>query len=235
MVETNDIKPVTQPEPVVGVDLGITTLATLSAGPPVLGPRSHAAALKRLRRANKALARKKRFSSNWRKAKRRLARVHARVANVRRDVTHKLTTRLARTYRVIGIEDLNVKGMAANRHLSRAVLDGGFFEFRRQLTYKTRTSGSRLVGADRWFASSKTCSCCGVVKATLALSQRTFACDDCGFEAPRDLNAALNLARLAASSAASACGEPRSGAQRKPRVKRGSVKQEEKTAVLEAA
>ena len=203
MVETNDIKPVTQPEPVVGVDLGITTLATLSAGPPVPGPRSHAAALKRLRRANKALARKKRFSSNWRKAKRRLARVHARVANVRRDV---------------GIEDLNVKGMAANRHLSRAVLDSGFFEFRRQLTYKTRLYGSRLVVADRWFASSKTCSCCGVVKATLAWSQRTFACDDCGFEAPRDLNAALNLARLAASSAASACGEPRSGAQRKPRV-----------------
>jgi putative transposase len=134
-----------------------------------------------------------------------------------------------------GIEDLNVKGMAANRHLSRAVMDGGFFEFRRQLTYKTRLYGSRLVVADRWFASSKTCSCCGVVKAMLALSQRTFACDDCGFEAPRDLNAALNLARFAASSAASACGEPRSGAQRKPRVKRGSAKQEEKTVVLEAA
>ncbi|MBO0696368.1 MAG: transposase [Verrucomicrobia bacterium] len=235
MIDTDDIKPIIQPEPVVGVDLGVTTLATLSVGPEVPGPKSHAAALKRLRRANKALARKKRFSANWRKAKRRLARVHTRVANIRRDPTHKLTTRLAKTFKAIGIEDLNVKGMAANRHLSRAVMDGGFFEFRRQLTYKTRLYGSRLVVADRWFASSKTCSCCGVVKATLALSQRTFSCDDCGFEAPRDLNAALNLAHVAASSAASACGEPRSGAQRKPRVKRGSVKQVENSALPVAA
>ena len=235
MVETDDVKPVTQPEEVVGVDLGVTTLATLSTGEAQEGPKSHTAALKRVRRANKALARKKRFSAHWRKAKRRLARVHTRIANVRRDATHKLTTKLAKTFKVIGIEDLNIKGMAANRHLSRAVMDGGFFEFRRQLAYKTQLYGSRLVVADRWFPSSKTCSCCGVIKPTLALAERTFRCDDCGFEAPRDLNAALNLAIEAASSAASACGEPRSGARRKPRVKRGSVKQEEKTAVLEDA
>ena len=235
MVETNDVKPVDQPEPIVGIDLGVTTLATLSTGEAVQGPKSHATALKRLRRANKALARKRRLSANWRKQKRRLARVHTRIANIRRDATHKLTTRVAKRFKVIGVEDLNVKGMAANRHLSRAVMDGGFFEFRRQLDYKTHLYGSRLVVVSRWFPSSKTCSCCGVIKETLALSQRTFACDDCGFEASRDLNAALNLARLAASSAASACGEPRSGAQRKPRVKRGSAKQEEKTVVLKAA
>ena len=228
MVETDDVKPVVQPEPVVGVDLGVTTLATLSTGETIEGPKSHTAALKRLRRANKALACKRRFSANWRKQKSRLARIHARITNVRRDATHKLTTRLANTYKTIGIEDLNVKGMASNRHLSRAVMDGGFFEFRRQLAYKTRFYGSRLVVANRWYPSSKTCSCCGVIKETLALSQRIFHCDDCGFEAPRDLNAALNLARLAASSAVTACGEPRSGAGRKPRVKRGSAKQEEK-------
>jgi hypothetical protein len=98
-----------------------------------------------------------------------------------------------------------------------------------------RKKGSRVVVADRWFASSKTCSCCGVVKATLALSQRTFDCDDCGFEADRDHNAALNLAKMAASSAASACGEERSGAVRKSRVKRASTKQEENTALDKAA
>ena len=229
IVETDDIKPVDQPRPLVGVDLGVATLATLSTGEAVEGPKSHAAALKRLRRANKALARKRRFSANWRKQKARLARIHGRIANVRRDVTHKLTTMLAKTFKAIGIEDLNVKGMAANRSLARAIMDGGFHEFRRQLTYKTRLYGSRVVVADRWFPSSKMCFCCGVVKETLALSQRTFHCDDCGFEAPRDLNAALNLARLAASSAVTACGEARSGAGRKPRVKRASAKQEEKT------
>jgi putative transposase len=228
MVETDDIKPVMQPQPVVGVDLGVTTLATLSTGEAVAGPKSHAAALKRLRRSNKALARKRRGSANFRKAKRRLGRLHTRIANVRRDATHKLTTRLAKTFRVIGIEDLNVRGMVRNRCLARAVLDGGFHEFRRQLTYKARQYGARVVVADRWYPSSKTCSCCGVVKDTLALSQRTFKCDDCGFEAGRDHNAALNLARLAASSAVSACGESRSGTSRKARVKRGSTKQDEK-------
>jgi putative transposase len=235
MVETDDVKPVLQCVPIVGVDLGVATLATLSSGEAVEGPKSHTAALKRLRRANKALARKRRFSANWRKQKSRLARLHARIANVRRDATHKLTTRLAKTFKTISIEDLNVKGMASNRRLSRAVMDGGFFEFRRQVDYKTRLYGSRLVVANRWFPSSKTCSCCGVIKQTLALSQRIFHCDDCGFEAPRDVNAALNLAALAASSAVTACGEPRSGVGRKPRVKRGAAKQEEKTVILEAA
>ena len=114
-------------------------------------------------------------------------------------------------------------------------LDGGFFEFRRQINYKARLYGSRVVVANRWYPSSKTCSCCGVVKETLALSQRVFHCDDCGFEAPRDVNAALNLARIAASSAVTACGENRSGAERKPRVKRSSAKQEARPVLSEAA
>ncbi|QXX76712.1 hypothetical protein MHY1_p00234 (plasmid) [Methylovirgula sp. HY1] len=134
---------------------------------------------------------------------------------------------LAKTYRLIGIEDLNVRGMASNRRVARSIMDGGFFEFRRQLDYKARFYGATVVVADRWFPSSKTCSCCGSVKAELALSQRTFTCDVCGFEADRDLNAAKNLKRLAASSAVSAGGEERSGAVRKPRVKRASAKQEQ--------
>ena len=234
-METNDVKPVEQPAAVIGVDLGVSTLATLSTGEKVAGPKSHKAALKRLRRANKALARKRRGSANFRKAKRRLTRIHARIANIRRDAAHKLTTRLAKTFKVVGIEDLNVRGMAANRCLARSVMDGGFHEFRRQLDYKTRFYGSRLVVADRWHPSSKTCSCCGVVKETLALSQRTYHCDDCGFEEDRDVNAAVNLALYAASSAAAACGENRADAKRKPRVKRSSTKQEENTALPEAA
>lgn len=235
MVETDDVQPVEQPSPVVGVDLGVSVLATLSTGETITGPKSHAKALKRLRRANKALARKRRGSANFRKAKRRLARLHARITNIRRDATHKLTTRLTKTFGAIGIEDLNVKGMAANRSLARSIMDGGFFEMRRQLTYKARMYGAQLVVADRWFPSSKTCSCCGVVKPTLALSQRAFSCDACGFVADRDHNAACNLERIAASSAATACGAERSDVKRKPRVKRAATKQEENTALPEAA
>jgi putative transposase len=234
-IDTDDVRPVAQPEAVVGIDLGVTTLATLSTGEAIEGPKSHAAALKRLRRANKAMARKRRGSRNARKAKARLARLHRRIGAIRRDATHKLTTRIAKTYAVIGIEDLNVRGMVRNRCLARAVSDGGFHEFRRQLTYKARLYGARIVVADRWYPSSKTCSCCGVIKETLDLAERTFRCTDCGFEAGRDVNAALNLAGMAASSAVSACGEARSGPVRKSRVKRASAKQEPKPELALAA
>ncbi len=226
MVETDDVRPVAQPLAAVGVDLGITTLATLSSGETITGPKAHMAMLKRLRRSSRALSRKKRGSRNAARARRRLARLHARIANIRRDAMHKATTALAKTYRRIGIEDLNVRGMARNRRLARSIMDGGFFEFRRQLEYKARFYGATVIVADRWFPSSKTCSCCGSVKTELALSQRHFKCDDCGYEAGRDFNAARNLGKLAASFAVSACGEERSGAARKPRVKRALMKQE---------
>jgi putative transposase len=213
----------------------VTTLATLSTGEAIEGPKSHKMALKRLRRANKAMARKRRGSANARKAKARLGRLHRRIGVIRRDVTHKLTTRLTKTYAVIGIEDLNVRGMVRNHCLARAVSDGGFHEFRRQIEYKARLYGARVVLADRWYPSSKSCSCCGVIKETLDLAERMFRCTDCGFEAGRDVNAALNLAGMAASSAVSACGEARSGVSRKARVKRASVKQEEVEVLKEAA
>ena len=226
LVDTPDIQPVAQPEEAVGVDLGVSVLATPSQGQPIEGPKAHTTLLGRLRRTNQALSRKRRGSPNAGKAKRRLARLHARIANIRKDATHKATTRLAKTYRCIGVEDLNVRGMARNRCLARSIMDGGFREFRRQLEYKARFYGATVVVADKWFPSSKTCSCCGSVKAELALSQRLFRCHECGFECDRDKNAALNLERLAASSAVSACGEERSGASRKSRVKRASKKQE---------
>nr|WP_196799485.1 RNA-guided endonuclease TnpB family protein [Verrucomicrobium sp. 3C] len=214
------------PQDAVGVDLGVTTLATLSRGEPIPGPKAHAQLLKRLRRENRRLSTKQKGSANRRKARKRIARIHQRITNIRRDATHKATTMLTQTYRRIGIEDLNVCSMARNRHLARSIMDGAFFEFRRQLAYKARFYGSTVIVADRWYPSSKTCSCCGSVKAELALSQRTYHCDACGHEVDRDLNAARNLEILAASSAVSACGEERSGARRRPRVKRASTKQE---------
>lgn len=229
MVETDDIKPLEQPCAVVGVDLGIKTLAVLSDGHEVEGPKAHKALLQRLRRSSRSLSRKRKGSANRRKAKARLARRHARISHVRKDAAHKLTTMLATTYRRIGIEDLNVRGMASNRGLARSIMDGGLFELRRQLDYKARFYGATVIVADRWYPSSKTCSCCGSVKSGLALSQRWFTCDNCGFETGRDLNAALNLKHLAASSAVTACGEERSGVVRKPRVKRASLKREPDT------
>jgi putative transposase len=150
MVETDDVKPVEQPQEVVGVDLGITTLATLSDGVTIPGPRAHTALLGRLRRTSRSLSRKRKGSANRRKAKAKLARLHSRIAAIRRDATHKATMMLAKTYRRIGIEDLNVRGMARHRRLARSIMDGGFFALRRQLAYKARFYGasvsSRIAG-----------------------------------------------------------------------------------------
>jgi len=104
------------------------------------------------------------------------------------------------------IEDLNVSGMLANHKLAKAIADMGFHEFRRQIEYKCDLYGSELIIADRWFASSKTCSGCGVKKEKLTLAERVFKCDSCGLEIDRDLNASTNLEHLADSSSVSACG-----------------------------
>ena len=129
-------------------------------------------------------------------------------------------------FHTIGIEDLNVKGMVKNRHLSRAVSDMGFFEFRRQLDYKTAQRGGVVVVADRWYPSSKTCSTCGHKLEALPLSVREWTCPECGSVHDRDVNAAINLRNLAVSSTVSACGEEGSGSGRKTRTKPASAKQE---------
>jgi putative transposase len=240
MVDTSDVAPVVQPHFSVGVDLGVKTLATLSADKvieEVVGPKAHTAALKRLRKANKSLARKKRGSKNFEKAKKRLARIHAGVANVRRDAHHKLTHRLVTLYQHIGIEDLNVRGMVANGRLARRVSDAAFGEFRRMLEYKAKLYGAQVVVANRFYASTKTCNHCGTVNPKVILGVDEWACGSCGAVHQRDHNAAINLENvaIAASSAVNACGEERNGAKRKPRVKRSSVKQEENTVLEEAA
>ncbi len=200
----------------IGVDLGVLALATLSDGTVIPGPKALRRGLLRLRRLSRAHARKRRGSRNRARAARRLARHHAKVAAVRRDHLHKLTTRLAKTHGRIVVEDLNVKGMLGNRRLARALSDAGFYEFRRQLTYKCRWYGCELVVADRWYPSSKTCSGCGAVKPELSLSERTYRCQSCGVVLDRDLNAAINLAGWAhpavtasAAETLTACGADR--------------------------
>ena len=183
----------------VGIDLGVKTLATLSDGTVIENPRCLAASERRLKRAQKALSRKTSSSKRRAKARAKVARLHAHVANQRLDAIHKATTWLAGTYSEISIEDLNAAGMVRNHHLAKAVSDAAFGEFRRQLEYKTAKTGARLHVVDRWFASSKTCSTCGRVKAKLSLSERVYTCDGCGLVMDRDLNAAVNI--LVAGSA----------------------------------
>ena len=156
---------------VVGVDLGITSLAVLSTGQIVPNPRHLDGALTALRRTQRQAARRRgpdrrtrtTGSNRWAKTKARVAALHTRVGNARRDGLHKLSTRLVHEHDVVVIEDLNVAGMVRNHRWARAICGLGMAELRRQLDYKTRDAGVRLVVADRWFPSSKTCSACGAV------------------------------------------------------------------------
>ena len=190
----------------IGVDLGVKTLLTGAddAGNVVTvdGPKALRSSLRRLRRASRVHSRKAKGSVNRRKAAARLARVHARVADVRADTLHKATSALASRYETVVAEDLNVAGMARNRRLARAIADQGFGQARRMLGYKTVRNGGQLIIADRWYPSSRTCSGCGAVKAKLALSQRVFTCESCGLVLDRDVNAAINLLNLGTASGA---------------------------------
>ncbi|WP_430626172.1 RNA-guided endonuclease InsQ/TnpB family protein [Sulfobacillus thermotolerans] len=240
----------------VGVDWGVSALATLSTGEKVIGPKPHRALRKRLRRLSRSLSRKHRaakaklglaanapipkgvrlpVSENAKKSRAKLSRLHARVANIRADALHKLTSDLTRRFHTIGIEDLNVRGMLKNHRLARSIADMSFFEFRRQLEYKAERRGGIVVVADRWFASSKICSVCAVKQDKMPLAVRQWTCPDCGTIHDRDENAARNLlayglAALSGSTASSAgceaCGEEGSGSSRKTGVKPASAKQE---------
>lgn len=209
----------------VGVDLGVSALATLSTGEVVPGPKAHKALLGRLQRLSRSLSRKVKGSANRKKAKAKLGRLHSRISDIRKDALHKLTTAVTRRFHTVGIEDLNVRGMVQNRNLARSVSDMGFFEFRRQLEYKAAQRGGIVVAADRWYPSSKTCSACGYKLDALPLAVRQWSCPVCGADHDRDVNAAINLKNLAVSSTVSVCGEEGAGSTRKSRAKPASVKQ----------
>jgi putative transposase len=219
----------TRPGSVVGVDLGVKSLAVLSTGETVPNPRHLETAQRELRRLQRQAARRvgpdkrtrRQPSQRWRESRARIARLHTAVANARRDGLHKLTTRLVRTFGAIVVEDLNVAGMTENRRLARHVAGVGMAELRRQIEYKAHWSGVRVHVADRWYPSSRTCSGCGVVKAKLRLSERVYRCESCGPVLDRDLNAARNLAALARCETSSpSCGATRNEPAGNPRQTR---------------
>ena len=201
-----DPTPASRPVNIGGVDVGVGQYAT-SDGQLNPVPRAYRAAEKKLKRAQQSLARKKKGSKNRAKAKAKLARIHGRIADIRSDWTHKFTRHLVDRYTHIGIEDLNVRGMTKNKRLAKSIYDAAFFEFRRQLEYKAPEVGGHVIVADRWYPSSRLCNQCGAKTKHLPLHTRTWTCQNCGNWHHRDINAAINLKNLAASSAVTACEE----------------------------
>lgn len=210
----------------VGVDVGITVLATLSTGEKFTGPKALRTSLDRLRHLSRSLSRKVKGSRNRAKARLKLARLHERIANIRSDSLHQLSTSITRCFHTIGIEDLNVKGMMASSRLARAIADMGFRELRRQLEYKAAWRAGVVVVANRWYPSSKKCSNCSYMLASLDLGVRHWTCPDCGMPHDRDVNAAINLKNMAVSSTASACGGVGADLAREREVKPALEKQE---------
>ncbi|MDR0295774.1 MAG: transposase [Prevotellaceae bacterium] len=198
----------------VGIDLGVQNLAVLSNGAKVAGAKAYKALRPRIRRLSKSLSRKtggrkgECKSKNYIRAQIKLAGLHARIANIRKDETHKLTSMITKNYSIIGIEKLNIAGMLKNHRLARSISDMSFFEFRRQIEYKSKMTGSKLNIADWHYPSSKLCSTCGYkMEGDLPLSIREWECPICKSHHDRDINAAINLKNNAVSYTVSACGE----------------------------
>ncbi len=200
----------------LGVDLGIKTLAVVSDGREFANPKALRKAQKQLARRQRELARRQPGGRNREKTREKIARLHYRIANIRRDALHQATAAITARNKpesqrpcTIALEDLNVNGMVKNHRLAQAIADVGMGEFRRQVEYKARWLGERVIIADRFFPSSRRCSVCGAINAELTLAERVWTCD-CGVVHDRDLNAARNLAQLAttvSSTGSHACGE----------------------------
>ena len=203
LVDVN-IEPLPPVKKQVGIDLGISALMTLSDGEKVANPKGFKAKYRKLRKAQKALSRKVKGSNNRHQARLRVARVHAEIADARKDNLHKLTTRLIRENQTIVVEDLAVKNMVKNHKLAQAISDASWGELVRQLEYKAEWYGREFIKIDRWFPSSKRCGSCGHVVDKLSLSIRSWDCPSCGVGHDRDINAAKNI--LAAGLAVSVCG-----------------------------
>lgn len=184
--------PVQQSESSVGIDVGINSFATLSTQQVFDAPKPLKQAKTKLATLQRQASKQVRGSQNQRKTYHKIRRLHARIARIRLDFLHKLTTYLAQTFKLIKIEKLNVQGMMANHKLSGAISDLGFYEFKRQLDYKCKMYGANLVLVDQWFPSTKTCSNCGT-KKDMPLSIRTFDCPACGRSLDRDFNASINI------------------------------------------
>jgi putative transposase len=199
-VEMDLPNPKATEKPVAGVDLGILALATISDGTSVENPHALKRGQRMIRRLQRVVSRRQKGSINRQKVVRQLAKAHLRIANVRRNALHQVTSLLARTKSAVVLEDLNVNGMVQNHHLAQAIADVGFYEFRRQMVYKGQWYGCQVILADPFYPSSKRCSQCGNIKVEMGLSERVYICDHCGLTIDRDLNAALNLEQLTTGS-----------------------------------
>ncbi|MGA5823127.1 RNA-guided endonuclease InsQ/TnpB family protein [Kitasatospora sp. NPDC094028] len=222
LCDDSDIKPLPVLDTAVGIDAGITSLVTLSTGEKITNPRHERHDRERLARAQRGLSRKARGSKNREKARVKVARIHVVIADRRRDFLHKLTTRLVRENQTVVIEDLTVRNLLKNHELARAISDASWTELRAMLEYKCAWYGRELIIVDHWFPSSKLCSACGAIAASMPLKVREWTCG-CGAAHDRDVNAARNI--LAAGLAVAACGDG-VRPQRSTPGGRSSVKQE---------
>lgn len=209
-VETSMVPSPCESQASVGVDLGVSVLATLSDGQENVGAKPLKTYLRRLKRLQRARSKAVLGSNNFSKLKLREARLHYKIYCIRKDALHKLTSGLVDKYRYISIEDLNIRGMLLNHKLARAIADMGFYEFKRQLLYKAAQKGNTVLVMDPWFASTKTCCVCDAKKTVFTLGERIFQCENCGLKIGRDLNASRTLEKqlfTGSSPGIYACGQ----------------------------
>jgi putative transposase len=200
----------------IGVDVGIKDVVVTSEGWKSGAAKYAYCYARQLRMAQRRLSSKKKGSNRRRRQQQHVARIHARIADSRKDFLHQLSSKLMNENQVICLEDLNIKGMLRNRRLSKAVADSGLFELRRQLEYKAKWYGRNVFVVDRWVPTSKTCSECGTYQAQMPLKIREWVCPDCDTHHDRDINAAKNILKF--GTAGSAETDKARGAVNKPRA-----------------
>jgi putative transposase len=200
-----DIKPLKVTPKMVGLDLGLKSMVITSDGHSYGNPKFFAKDEKKLAKAQRRHAKKQNGSKNRNKARLKIARIHKKIADRRRDYQHQLSTRIIRENQVVCVESLQVKNMVKNHSLAKSISDVGWSEFTRQLEYKAKWYGRTLVKLDKWYPSSKRCFDCGHILDSLSLDVREWICPECGIHHDRDINAAQNI--LAAGLAVAACGE----------------------------
>jgi putative transposase len=222
LVDDYTIKPLPKIDKTIGLDVGITSLIATSEGNKIANPKHFKKLRKKLRRKQKAWARKQKGSNNREKARVQVAKVYAQIADARKDFLHKLTTQIIRENQTIIVEDLGVKNMVKNHKLALAISDASWGELIRQLAYKCEWYGRELIKIDRWFPSSKRCGNCGHIVDKLPLNIREWKCPKCGTNHDRDINASKNI--LAAGLAVSVCGATIRPEESKSR-KAGALKQ----------
>jgi|SRR6266487_1763390 len=201
-----EIKHLPQVEQEVGLDLGLKSMVVLSTGETIGNPQFAARDEKKLAKAQRRLSKKQKGSKNHEKARRKVARIYARIADRRRDYQHQLSTRIIRENQTICVESLSVNNMVKNHSLAKAISDVGWSAFVRQLEYKATWYGRNLVKIDKWYPSSKRCFDCGHILASLSLASRVWTCPECGVVHDRDVNAAKNI-HAVGLTVFEACGE----------------------------